>query len=187
VFAVGGGISVVDLATKATTQLIAPDFDPRVPEAWGLAKPDWSPDGRFIAFEHYGDDNVPAQVYVMNADGGSPYRLSNTPGRMVAESDPAWSADGAWIVYWSYDLGIVFADPAGISPISVYLNFPFIAYGARPDFSPDGNTILFSDYHRDGLYAVSRSGVGFRPLVSNAYHGAWSPDGTRIAFVRGAP
>jgi dipeptidyl aminopeptidase/acylaminoacyl peptidase len=191
VFAGGGGISVIDVGTQATRALILPDFDPRVPEPWGLGKPDWSPDGSRIAFEHYGDENIPVQIYVMNSDGSGPYRLSNIPGVLYAESDPSWSANGAWIAYWSYGLGIAFADPLGAVQTPVYLDFPFIAYGARPDFSPDGNTILFSSYGGDpasrGIYVIPRNGGVLRLLIPDAYHGTWSPDGTRIAFVRGAP
>ena len=38
--------------------------------------PQWSPDGRYIAFTNYGYDNL----YVMNADGSAQHRVSDKKG-----------------------------------------------------------------------------------------------------------
>jgi Tol biopolymer transport system component len=58
---------------------------------------------------------------------------------------------------------------------------------ATPRFHPDGASVLFTrltglqtDLHRIGLL-----GEQPRRLVTDALQGDWSPDGTRIAFVRG--
>ncbi len=57
---------------------------------------------------------------------------------------------------------------------------------ATPRFHPSGDSVLFSrlsdtqvDLHRIGLL-----GEQPRRLVSDAFHGDWSPDGNQIAFVR---
>ena len=52
--------------------------------------PDWSPDGRLIAYVRAHD------VWVMNADGRSPVRL--TDNRSL-EVEPDWSPDGQRIVF----------------------------------------------------------------------------------------
>lgn len=58
--------------------------------------PQYSPDGRFIAFasqSHVEGDPLP-QVWVMNADGNAPRRLTDRGG-----SEPSWSPDGTEIVF----------------------------------------------------------------------------------------
>ena len=196
VFADGTGISVMDLDASTIVQLIHRDFLAGVEPPTGVGRPAWSPDGGSIAFEHYGDDVIPVQIYVMNADGSAPRLLTSTPNAVYAESDPSWSADGTRVVFWSYGFGIAVVDPTTRRPSTVYQNLPAVAYGARPDFSPDGSMVVFAgfpDYSRAegpaarSLYIVARSGGEPTLLIPDAYDGEWSPDGTRIAFVRGNP
>ena len=58
--------------------------------------PDWSPDGKQIAFYSNRDGNT--EVYVMNADGTNPINLTNNPAE---DFFPAWSPDGLQIVFSS--------------------------------------------------------------------------------------
>jgi len=61
-------------------------------------------------------------------------------------------------------------------------------YGPR--FSPDGASILFarsSSAADASLYRVAAVGGEPRKILSDAHEGDWSPDGSRIAFLRGAP
>jgi TolB protein len=49
----------------------------------------WSPDGRKIAFySNRSSRNFYGDVYVMNADGTNPTRLTNTPAQR--EEKPLW-------------------------------------------------------------------------------------------------
>ena len=72
--------------------------------------PAWSPDGSRIAFMSDRDGNF--EIYVMNADGSGPTRLTKNP-----ESDayPVWSADGSRIAFQSerdgnYEVYVMNAD-----------------------------------------------------------------------------
>lgn len=55
-----------------------------------------------------------------------------------------------------------------------------------PRFSPDGSHILFTrnEGGTSNLYRVPLVGGSSRKLVEDAAFGDWSPDGSRIAFVR---
>ncbi|MFI0352752.1 protein kinase [Actinomadura sp. 9N407] len=56
--------------------------------------PEWSPDGRQIAYSR--GNNSAGNIWVMNADGSGNRKL--TPGG-DHEMDPAWSKDGTWLCY----------------------------------------------------------------------------------------
>jgi Tol biopolymer transport system component len=70
--------------------------------------PAFSADGKHIAFvtdrdengiHRTGEDeeNFANELYLMDADGSSPRRLTKSPE--LDESSPTWSSDGAWIAY----------------------------------------------------------------------------------------
>ncbi|MCS7160635.1 MAG: hypothetical protein RMJ19_09200, partial [Gemmatales bacterium] len=63
-------------------------------------RPVWSPDGKMIAFTSNRDGNY--EIYVMNADGSHPRRLTNQPGR---DDYPGWFPDSQHLVYVSERAG----------------------------------------------------------------------------------
>ena len=160
-------------------------------EPWdmGVSKPSWSPDGKQIAFEHLGDgDMQPAQIFIMNADGSNPTRLSRSTTYRYAESDPSWSPDGERVAFWSWGSGITWSTVKDGTQLTLYANFPFVAYGAKPVWSPDGQRIAFNSFRYSNagpsIYVVAANGGIARLLFENAHSAAWSPDGSKIAFVR---
>jgi hypothetical protein len=61
--------------------------------------PDWSPDGKNIAFASDREEEAGFQIYVMNADGSDQKRLGQVqPGE---NSHPSWSPDGSQIAFQS--------------------------------------------------------------------------------------
>ncbi len=68
----------------------------------GDGQPDWSPDGRQIAFSSNRDrkdaDDENVEIYVMNADGTNPINITNHP---AADGRPDWSPDGRQIAFTS--------------------------------------------------------------------------------------
>ena len=62
----------------------------------GNCRPDWSPDGKRIAYVSDVADGK-GDVWTMDADGGNKRRV--TMGDDSYDYNPAWSPDGRWIVY----------------------------------------------------------------------------------------
>jgi len=62
----------------------------------GDQAPDWSPDGRQIAFDTTRDGNF--EIYVMNADGSNQRRLTN---HFNVDARPSWSPNGRQVVFHS--------------------------------------------------------------------------------------
>src|SRR3989441_7422782 len=136
-----------------------------------------------LAFASNRDGNY--EIYVTNADGSSPTRLTNSAATDV---QPAWSPDGTKLAFASnrdgnfeiYVMGAVGLDPTRLTNE--------LADDYDPAWAPDGKKIAFTS-ERDGhpeVYGMEIDGSSPVRLTDQA--GAneaptWSPDGTRIAFV----
>jgi TolB protein len=146
-FASVEGISAmrVDGSDPEVTTLLRHDFREDIDPQWnlGVANPAWSPDGEHIAFGHggtgdgfgnfpSGDSFVPAQVFVMDADGSDPRRLTET--QAVSEYDPTWSPDGSEIVFVSSEHGIVAVPVAGGTARTILASDSSLLYGT-PDLA----------------------------------------------------
>ena len=114
--------------------------------------PTWSPDGTKIAFQS-DRDTATKEIYVMNADGTSPIRLTFNGGN----TEPCWSPDGTKIVYESGDeIYVMNAD--GTNPTRLTWN---TTWDGEPAWSPDGTKIAFTAL-RDGnkeIYVMMSMGV----------------------------
>ena len=152
--------------------------------------PDWSPDGREIAFAATG---LGAEgIFVIGVDGRDPRQLTSG-----FDSKPSWSPDGTEIAFdrWAPGSGtvsILVVPVGGGSPkvVSSHLRHPGIS-DLDPDWSPDGNRILFASDRRDtfqlDLWTMNTDGSDLRRLTNtpglDEHDPAWSPDGRWITYA----
>jgi len=177
------------------------------------ASPDWSPDGKLVAFELMVRDNV-FEIWTVKADGTDPQKLLACPGApCVQVGVPAWSPDGRQLAFGRLvnpsgnyqddhltievlDLAtreshVIAIAPATGTEAEEYVN-------AR--WSPDGKQIVFV-INRYATPPTNESLLGSsiavvktdgseadrpRVLTDAAMFGShpdWSPDGKRIVFI----
>jgi len=145
-------------------------------------KPDWSPDGRRIAFALN-----ECSVAIMNADGSNLTVLpSQTPGG--CEGDPSFTPDGSRLVYERYDPSI--EDDAVWSMNLDGTDRQRITSAGAPDpnVSPDGKTVSFLGGPEDAtaLFTASLDGSDLfqvTPSIGVAFKHDWAPDGRHLAIT----
>src|SRR6267378_1027481 len=125
-------------------------------------EPAFSPDGSRIAFTSTRDGQ--AEIYVMDADGTSAARLTNSPG---ADGDASFTADGQAVVFHSQRTGHrqIFLQSITSSDAVQLTQEP--ADNSQPTVSPDGETIAFVS-NREGnnhIWLMSKDGSSQRPVT----------------------
>jgi dipeptidyl aminopeptidase/acylaminoacyl peptidase len=85
---------VVDVATGGSTQLTSGDN-------WNDSDPQWSPDGRRVAFVsdrsgHEFDESYDSDIWVIGADGSGLTKISD---HNTEDASPRWSPDGQTIAF----------------------------------------------------------------------------------------
>ena len=160
--------------------------DTEGPESW----PDWSPDGRWLAF--VGGVAGVDQVFVVRADGTELRQVTDSPAIKEAL---AWSPDGLRIGYTA-------SGSADAGPFSIHLvdldgsNDTTIARSRPPDvefvqledWSPDSKTLLYLTDSGAGVKLWTMTPAGrdkalLRDEPGDFGGGAvYSPDGTSLVF-----
>lgn len=182
-----GGLFVIDANGKDARQLTRGNAD---------TDPAWSPDGKEIAFGHCQNVNSPTRcsldLYVVNASGGVPRRLTRTPG--AYEAAASWSPDGSQIAFARWILADTFLngaigiyvmnrDGSGERLILQHKNVTGGLYSLS--WSPDGRTLAFETSPTLVCTAISLVDVkseAVSPLTSctgqrdSTGYPAWQPD-----------
>ncbi|MDP9222419.1 MAG: hypothetical protein M3P18_00910 [Actinomycetota bacterium] len=140
-------------------------------------QPDWSPDGRWIAFNRWNGDAVDratenGRIALIKPDGKS-LRL------LAAGENPDWSPDSAHVAY--DHLGHIEAINADGKGETQLTSSP--ATDFDPEWSPDGQLILFSRVRHTrkdnrplvDLWIMNADGSNPHRLAANAQQGSWQP------------
>ncbi|MCI0392734.1 MAG: winged helix-turn-helix domain-containing protein [Acidobacteria bacterium] len=134
--------------------------------------PRWSPDGHWIAFDSR--SNAPdtagnPDIFIINADGGQPRRITMDPAEDIV---PSWSHDGRWVYFSSMRSGsmqIWKAPVGGGRAVQVTEQGGFEGYE-----SPDGKYLYYTKGRGiPGIWRVPTGG-GKESLVTDHHQaGSW--------------
>lgn len=145
---------------------------------------EWARDGGFVAF-----DTSENRAVVIGTDGTGAHELSGPAGS--SRSAPSWAPDGSKLVYIISPMVTVAQVYAvgvdGVSGQAILSSIPS-AVCVTPRYAPDGRKVVFGCNTNAGdLYLVNADSSGLFQLTATTEKDLdprWSPDGTRIAFVR---
>jgi dipeptidyl aminopeptidase/acylaminoacyl peptidase len=147
----------------------------------GESSPRWSPDGKYLAFLSARQNAKAAQVWLLNRAGGEAAKLTDFKGGV---SEYAWSPDSKRLV-------LVVDDPDPDAPEKelekkdAEPRIPKPIVIDRFQFKADVKGYLRGE--RSHLQVFDLAAKKAEPLTAGAFDEespAWSPDSTRIAFIR---
>jgi Tol biopolymer transport system component len=194
VYSMQGSLWKQDIGSTEAEELIAgPGYD---------FQPDWSADGRHIAFVRYRDD----ALEIAEVDVTSHEVIQLTHNKAV-NVEPHWSPDGrrlAWVSTFGTGHFHIFAGDLGAagltghavwperrSSVARYYYSPF-DHEISPTWSPDGDELIYVG-NPEGVYGTGN--IWRRALSSGAAprairleettwkaRPAWSPDGKRVLY-----
>jgi Tol biopolymer transport system component len=104
------------------------------------------------------------------------------------QMEATWSPDGRFLAYASNQSGNfdIWVQPLGGGRAVQVTSDPSTDW--QPSWSPDGNTIAFrSERDGGGIYVVPAFGGTERRVSTEGAWPAWSPDGSKLLSVVGAP
>lgn len=148
----------------------------------------WSPDGKRIACYAYHDGRKTWSIHTMNRDGSERKRLTHAKNKW--DSAPAWSPDGAKIVFaraytdgegvWQEELWIMNADGSEQEQIQGLT-------GGGAYFTNDGRIVFHAKMEASYEICIADiDGSNFTQLTTNEakeLHPEVSSDGQQIAFM----
>lgn len=155
--------------------------------------PTWSPDHQQLAVQGFWQSS--AGLFLLDVGPGSVAPQALAAGAATGQSDgePTWSPDGSRLAFVSDRTGrrslfVINRDGRGLASLDTGNTAGEDEGG--PDWSPDGRQIVFHRFASGepfaNIFVVDSQGGAARPLTTlraRNIEPAWSPDGTRIAFM----
>ena len=154
----------------------------------------WSPDGRQLVFTRFSAPDFFGQLWLMNADGSNQHLLLNDPG--FDDQSASFSPDGSHVIFSRcgplggefpcaiYRVGVDGSGLVQLTPVRIELQ------DLEPVYSPDGATIAFGSFGRDGIIAaihlMNADGSQIREVSEaelEGYSPNWSPDGRQLVLT----
>jgi Tol biopolymer transport system component len=159
---------------------------------WFVAQaPAWSPRGAKLAFvrmTNVSRPNETSSLWTIDTATRVKKRLAVSAVRFDLDSQLAWSPNGSWIALSRLDEAVrnyrIYTVKANGGGLRV------LTEGRRPNWSPDGRTIVFDTGTGlpgfvPGVGVVNADGTDVRLLANSGTQPRFSPDGTQIVFNRG--
>jgi WD40-like Beta Propeller Repeat len=194
-----GSIFTINLDGRDERQLTDP------PVGYVDDQPDWSPDGKRIAFERCAEGE-PCQVFTVAADGGSPQKVEARCelGPVCDLANPAWTPDGRLVVTlaqgrersdptsdenWIQQSAVELLDLGNGRQRTIVERRDWTGDANTPAVSPDGRTVIYTRWNswrsepagRQAIFAVNFDGSEQRRLtpweLGAGDHPVFSPDG----------
>ena len=145
-------------------------------------EPEWSPDGKLIAFQRY-DENEVLRIYVVRPDGSGLRVLTPSVRGATGASSAAWAPGGGRLAFGAdYDgddeIYVIRVDGSGLRKLTSNA-----VDDSTPTWSPDGRRIAFArsegDLERTSI-VVADVETGIETEVASASDGivfepAWQP------------
>lgn len=156
--------------------------------------PDFSPDGKQLAFTWRPDGSDNLDIYIRLVGAGEPLRLTHDP---AADVFPAWSPDGrfiAWVRAYG-EFNEIYVMPA-LGGVERRIFKTRQAVWSRLSWSRDGRQLAIADgqdgENQSGIFLIPVEGgeaslkqrLTQSPAGANDSWPAFSPDGQAIAFRR---
>jgi Tol biopolymer transport system component len=140
------------------------------------AQPDWSPDGRQIAFTLN-----ECAIALVDADGANVHEIASDPDACL--NDANFTPDGERLVFTRFDFAVEVEQIWSMKTDGSDQQFITDAGGPDPNVSPDGRKISFKGLPDGALFVANIDGsdiVQVSPSVSVSYKHDWSPDGQHL-------
>jgi TolB protein len=195
-----GAIFTIDIDGSDEKQLTDP------PVGYVDEHPDWSPDGKRIAFERCAEGE-PCQVFTIGADGGPPDKVeARCDLRPICDlANPAWTPDGRLVVTlaqgrersdpatgenWIQQSAVELLDLDNGRQRTIVERRDWTGDANAPAVSPDGRTVIYIRLNswrsepagQQAIFAVNFDGSKQRRLtpweLGCGDHPVFSPDGT---------
>lgn len=148
----------------------------------GAVHPVWSPLGRRLAFRDFvvgeGGDVV-SSLKVALRDGSDVHTLSRAEAIDGVRSLPAWSPNGKWIAFNTFNMYEHYQRLFVIRPDGSHRRQ--LNYGTNPAWSPNGKLIAFE--RDDGIWVIGLTEKRARRISTYGDCPTWSPRGKWIAFL----